>query len=314
MRQLGTEEKAALLLPVADDDDDEEFDNSPATIPHDHFPVITKRPRTYEQSRAGAHPVLCFTLILCAFILGCVSGVIIMVYRISQDTEQRSHSSSAPAMMNADPSIQMKLFQLIKKIDFVNFENANTNEIDRANVLFTQWKSRSPELSHAKKFSYEFDLSKPISSQQWSGMELIHEKLAKTDRFPTKDFVSFSSLIRSGTLESKEIYYVNYGREEDFAYLFRFRIAMRDMKQSIVFMRRQSNIISQIEQIRQAIHYGFGGLVLFDDQENQQITTTNDRYAFFQEWARYPTVEGKEETISDEKIFLLLLFRSRKIS
>jgi hypothetical protein len=73
-------------------------------------------------------------------------------------------------------------------------------------------------------------------------------------------------------------------------------------------MRRQSTIISQTEQIHQAIHYGFGGLVLFDDNENQQTTTTtNDRHSFFLEWARYSEAKGnkKKKRIS---IFYFLFY------
>jgi hypothetical protein len=57
-------------------------------------------------------------------------------------------------------------------------------------------------------------------------------------------------------------------------------------------MRRQQTIISQTEQIHQAIYYGFGALVLFDDNENQQTSTTNDRHSFFFEWVRRSGVKG----------------------
>ena len=60
------------------------------------------------------------------------------------------------------------------------------------------------------------------------------------------------------------IYYANYGRQEDFAYLInKNQISFENNNHAIVFMRRKSTIISQTEQIHQAIHYGFAGLVLF---------------------------------------------------
>jgi hypothetical protein len=73
-------------------------------------------------------------------------------------------------------------------------------------------------------------------------------------------------------------------------------------------MRRQSTIISQTEQIHQAIHYGFSGLVLFDDNENQQTTTTtNDRHSFFLEWARYSEAKG-DKNKKKRKEFLFFIF------
>lgn len=273
MRRLGAEENAALLLPMADDD--EELINSP--------PIIAKRPKTSR----GPHPILCFTLILFAFVLGCVSGVVIMLYRIAQDSEQNPLESSM-----VDLSIQEKLFQAISEEKFESFGKGNENEMDRANELMAQWKSLAPELRQTKKFSYDLELSQSISAKQWSGIELTHQNLSRNDRYSATDFRSFSSLIRSETFESQTIYYVNYGREEDFAYLIRLRILYQNMNQSIVLMRRHPTVISQIEQIRQAIHYGFGGLILFDDPDNQQISTTNDRHAFFREWARYLTSQG----------------------
>jgi hypothetical protein len=123
MRQLGAEEKAALLLtPSADDDDDnEELINSSTKIHTDNFPVITKRPKTYERHRAsGAHPVLCFILIMGAFVLGCVSGVVIVLYRMSQDAESGSSSNTFQTAINVDLSIRTKLFQSITKTNFLN--------------------------------------------------------------------------------------------------------------------------------------------------------------------------------------------------
>lgn len=297
MRQLGAEEKAALLLPMTDDDDNdnEELLNSSTTHPNEQFPMVIKRLKSPRQSR-GPHPILCFTLILFAFIIGCVSGVVIMLYRIGQDAEQNPSGSS---MMNVvDLSIQKKLFQAISKEKFASFDSANGNEIDRANELLAQWKSLAPDLTQTKKFSYEMDLAQSASAKQWNGVELTHLNLSRKDQYSATDFRTFSSLIRSASFDGQTIYYVNYGREEDFAYLFRLRILYQydqNMNQSIVVMRRHSTLISQIEQIRQAIHYGFGGLILFDDLDHQQMNTNNNRHSFFNEWARYFTEKGNEE-------------------
>jgi hypothetical protein len=122
MRQLGTEEKAALLLTADDDDDNEELMNSSRRIQNDNFPVITKRPKTYERHHSSnSHPVLCFTLILGAFILGCVSGVVIMLYRMSQEAEQGSPTGNLPQIaLKTDLSIRTKLFQSITTTNFLN--------------------------------------------------------------------------------------------------------------------------------------------------------------------------------------------------
>lgn len=160
------------------------------------------------------------------------------------------------------------------------------------------------------KFSYDIDVSKYTPIKQWSGIALLDSKndkeLVKIDRLSSENPLSFSSLIKSGTIDGNSIYYVNYGRQEDFAYLFRNQIRLENQDKSILFLRRQSTIISQIEQIHQAIHYGFGGLILFDDNDNQQITTTNDRYSFFREWARYHGASEKKKNSIKFFIFIFL--------
>jgi hypothetical protein len=123
MHQLGTEEKAALLLTADDDDDDHEMMNSSFEVKHDKFPVVAKRPKTYQRHRANStHPALCFVIILGAFILGCTAGVVIMLYRMSQDAEQRPPSpTSSPNLSQIPPSVSVtKLFQSITKTNFVN--------------------------------------------------------------------------------------------------------------------------------------------------------------------------------------------------
>jgi len=322
MHQLGTEEKAALLLtPAADDDDEDEnheMINSSTKNQHDNFPVIAKRPKTYERRRTpSSHPILCFILIMSTFVLGCASGVIIVLYRMSQDAERGVNSNTFETVTNIDLSIRTKLFQSISQTNFTNIDHSIEPEINSANKLYDQWQSLSPSLTHVNKFFYDINLSKYISSNQWNGIELLDGKtekeLLKIDRLLTNDFLSFSSLIKSGTITGNSIYYVNYGRQEDFAYLFENRIRFENQEKSILFMRRKSTIISQTEQIHQAIHYGFGGLVLFDDNENQQIPTTNNRHSFFREWARYTGMKQREDFLNgiidnkDHSIFLLIL-------
>lgn len=121
MHQLRGEEKAALLLTSVDDEnEDVESIESPQKPQHDDFPVVSKRPKTYQRRRtASSHPVLFFVFILSAFVIGCISGVIIMVYRMSQDAEQSSLTNSA-GLTKIDLSIKTKLSQSITKTNFLN--------------------------------------------------------------------------------------------------------------------------------------------------------------------------------------------------
>jgi hypothetical protein len=117
MRQLGTEEKAALLLASADDDDNE-LNQSPCKVQNDNFSIISKRPKTYQRRRRTApHSVFLLIIILAAFIVGCISGVAIILYRASQDAEQ---SSSSSFIRSQDLTIKTKLIQSITKTNFVN--------------------------------------------------------------------------------------------------------------------------------------------------------------------------------------------------
>ena len=115
MRQVGTEEKAALLLASADDD--EHVSRSP-----DHTPVVVKRRRTYQQRQpaSDSHSVVVFLLILGAFVFGCLSGVVIMLYRMSQDGGFSSSSLATAQLTKVDPTIRTKLFQSITKTNFLN--------------------------------------------------------------------------------------------------------------------------------------------------------------------------------------------------
>ena len=118
MRQLGTEEKAALLLASADDDD---LDPSEPTskISSDQFPVVSKRPKSYQRRRTpSTHPVFFFIFILSAFIMGCLSGVVILLYRMSQDAEHASLGMNSANLTKIDLTIKPKVFQSITKSNF----------------------------------------------------------------------------------------------------------------------------------------------------------------------------------------------------
>lgn len=119
MRQLGTEEKAALLLASADEDDHDSSE-SPIQIEKDNFPTVSKRPKTYQRRRTeSTHPVLCFMIVLGVFVFGCLSGAVIMLYRMSQDAERASVTSSSD-LIKVDLSIKTKLSQSITKANFLN--------------------------------------------------------------------------------------------------------------------------------------------------------------------------------------------------
>jgi hypothetical protein len=316
MRQLGTEEKAALLLASADDDDNE-ADQSPSKNRNNDLPIVSKRPKSYQRRRPTRfHPFVIFILIFTAFIFGCISGLSIMLYRMSQDAEQ---SSSSLSIKPADLTIKTKLFQSITKTNFVNLNHAIESENESAKKLEENWQLLSKIFTRVNKFSYDLTLSTYSPSTQWSGIQLLdgntdHE-LAKFNILPTNDYLTFSSLIKSGRINANYIFYVNYGRQEDFAYLIKKNaIHFENKDKTIIFMRRQSTIISQTEQIHQAIRYKFAGLVLFDDDEQpNQITTTNDRQTFSQEWERLSTDKERQKLIDgsssedDRQIPVLIL-------
>ncbi|CAF1102937.1 unnamed protein product [Adineta ricciae] len=276
---------------------------SSSTHTNDRFPVVTKRPRTYHRHRsATSQPILCFFFILAAFLLGSASAVVIMLYRMSQDAEgsRPSIPNINQQRFNVDLSIQTKLSESLTTSDFVNVSSVD-NEDNAANKLFDIWRSLSPSLDRVNKFSYDVMLSKYVESSQWNGIQLLDGRndteLLKIDRLPTNELISFSSLLKSGTIDGKFVYYVNYGRQEDFAHLFSSGIWATKRAESIIFMRRRSSIISQTEQIHQAIYYGFGGLVLFDDHVNQQIAT-NNRHTFFEEWRRYLAMQDRDDYLN----------------
>lgn len=125
------EEAAALLLSTADNDDDDDDDDhhhNTTSIPlntlDDNSPVVKRNRKTFKnRSASSIHPLVCFAFILGAFVIGCISGVIIILYGISQAA--RPESSSLPSsgflpLANADLTIRAKLFQSIRKTSFRN--------------------------------------------------------------------------------------------------------------------------------------------------------------------------------------------------
>ncbi|UJR16475.1 hypothetical protein I4U23_003377 [Adineta vaga] len=301
MRQLGTEEKAALLLASADEDDHDDHDHRSSTNEHDQFPVVQKRPKTYQRRRANnSHSILFFVLTLIAFVIGCFSGVAIIIYRTSQDAEH-SPSLISPHLTKIDLSIKTKLLQSFTKTNFMNLTYKTESESDAANQLEQLWQS-SKVFTRVNKLSYDLTLSSYSFSPQWSGVQLFEsgtdKEIKKYNVLSTKDYLTFSSLIKSGRINPNYIYYANYGRQEDFAYLIhKNQIQFENNDKTIVFMRRKSTVISQTEQIRQASRYGYSGLVLFDDEEKEPqltttTTTTKDQLTFLEEWERRSS--GKE--------------------
>jgi len=293
MHQIRTEEKAALLLPEADDDE-EQMDLSPikpirpTILNDDDIPVVKKRPRTYHRSSTtSSQPFLCVALILFAFIFGCVSGVVVMLYRMAQDAEQNpstTTTTNSPTKSIDDyRTIQMNFFQFLNQTNRKNFSHSTKFDVE-------QWKSMSNGLIEVKSRIYPIDLVKFSSTSSSNGIELIDTKtekvLSKFDGLNNDEFLFLSSFIRSTTLNSTSIYYLNYGRHEDFAFLIKNRIFLQDAEQSIGFIRRKTSLISVNDQIRHAIYFRFGAIVLFDDEENSSTTTTNDREDSFREWAR----------------------------
>ena len=300
MLHLRNEEKAALLLAADDNDEETQHDitASSSTHPNDHFPVVTKRPRTYHRHQSPtSQPILCFFLILAAFLLGSASAVVIMLYRMSQDAEgtRPLTPNINQQRFNVDLSIQTKLSESLTTSNFMNM-GSDDSEDNAATKLYEKWQSLSPSLDRVNKFSYDVMLSKYLQSSQWNGIQLLDGKndteLLKIDRLSTNELISFSSLPKSGTIDGKFIYYVNYGRPEDFSYVFKSYITADQRAQSIIFMRRRATIISQTEQIHQAIYYGFGGLVLFDDNVNQQTASSDNRNTFYDDWRRHLETKG----------------------
>ncbi|CAF1663966.1 unnamed protein product, partial [Adineta ricciae] len=234
------------------------------------------------------------------FLLGSASTVVIMLYRMSQEAERTRLTTPDinPQRFNVDLSIQTKLSESLTTSNFVNMSSVDSED-NAANKLFETWQSLSPSLDRVNKFSYDVMLSKYVESSAWNGIQLLdgqnNTELLKIDRLSTNELISFSSLVKSGTVDGKFVYYVNYGRQEDFAHLFRSGIWASQRAQSIIFMRRRSSVISQTEQIYQAIYHGFGGLVLFDDNVNQLPAASNGRNTFYNEWRQqFETKSGDD--------------------
>ena len=314
MRQLGTEEKAALLLTPIDNDDDDDDEIDQLTKTHrDQFPTVSKRPKTYYRTRSNSsHPVLIFILILSAFIFGCLSGVVIMIYRISQDADR---SATINELNQIDVSMSTKFAQTINKTNFLHLNLTNQSPNESAKKLEQIWANYSTVFHQVKQLSYDLTLTKFAPSNQWSGIQLIDDEkdqeLTKFNLQSTDEYLTYSSLIKSGRFDGKFVCYVNYGRDEDFAYLFQQNaIQYENHRQTIVFMRRKSTLISPTEQIRQAIRYEFGGVVLFDDNDDRIESLELNRQSIIDQWKRSsksPRFLDDFSIENDQQIVLLVL-------
>ena len=119
MQQLRTEEKAALLLASADEHNDEEDIRCTASkSPRDGVTIRSKHFQSSQRYRTNSiHPVFLVIFIMCAFIVGCLSGVVILLYRWSQDAAQPGKS---PELTHIDVTIQSKLLQSITSAHFLH--------------------------------------------------------------------------------------------------------------------------------------------------------------------------------------------------
>lgn len=126
MSQFDNEQKTGLLLASVDDDEEADGEHLPMShsrkvknYENEHFPVIKNRPKTYQRHRTTLnHPVSYFILLLSAFLVGCIAGVVIMLYRMSQDAQIINDPSS---LIKIDRTIQTKLFKSINKDNFLSW-------------------------------------------------------------------------------------------------------------------------------------------------------------------------------------------------
>lgn len=313
MNRLGTEEKAALLLAEVDEDDEFEMTPTVNKPNNDKVTVLPKRTRTRNRRDSdSSNVILCFGLIVTAFVLGCLSGVIIMFYRISQENSRGSMSTNFDDPFNkikldVDLKIKKNLFQSIHSDSFVKANYSNTIELITYTEIYEKWKSFPSEIVRINQLMYDIKLSKYSPSQDTNIIELIdstsNKVLIKIDAASKAVSMFDSSLVASGKIESSTIYYANYGREEDFAHLYAKQFFLQESDKIIMIMRRNPSIITVTEQIRQAINYRSSALILFDDHENDQTTTVNQRISLFEKWRRYTNSEAKERDLLLDGIY-----------
>jgi hypothetical protein len=166
----------------------------------------------------------------------------------------------------------------------VSFSSIHS-EYESAIDLEQHWRSLLNTFDHVNKISYDVTLSKSSSPSQWNGLKLLglsgDGAFAEWPCSTSSDYLTLSSLVKSASVQGTSISYVNYGRAEDFAYLMEQNaVEWQDRTRTIVFMRRRETIITQTEQIRQAIRHRYAGLVLFDDDDDDDAQPSlSDRRA-----------------------------------
>ena len=165
--------------------------------------------------------------------------------------------------------------------------------------------------TRVNKLSYDLTLSTYAPSTQWSGIQVLggktDDEIKRYNLQSTSEYLTLSTLVKSGRVQANYIYFANYGRQEDFAYLIKKNhMQFENNEKTVVFMRRKATVISQTEQIRQASRYGFAGVVLFDDgEQHAQMNTTTDRQSFADEWERRSSGRGKASAGIDRTLPLL---------
>jgi hypothetical protein len=119
MQQLRTEEKAALLLASVDEHNDEDDIRCAGSKSlRDGVAIRSKHSQSSQRYRTSSiHPFFLFIFIMCAFIFGCLSGVVILLYRWSQDA---AHTVKSPELTHIDLTIQSNLLRSITNTNFLH--------------------------------------------------------------------------------------------------------------------------------------------------------------------------------------------------
>ena len=119
MQQLRTEEKAALLLASTDEhNDDDDIRFTPSKSLRAGVAIKSKHVHSSQRYRTHSiHPIFLVIFIVCAFIVGCLSGVVILLYRWSQDA---AYSVESPSLTHIDVTLRSKLLQSITNGHFLH--------------------------------------------------------------------------------------------------------------------------------------------------------------------------------------------------
>ena len=216
-----------------------------------------------------------------------------------RDDEEQIVKIDQQGQLSLLESVRKDFSFVQRRFSFVSFRTVES-DLDAANRLETQWKSFQTVFSRVEKFSSDLTLSKPSSTGQWSGVVTVasdnDRELTKVAAVINQEYLTRSSLIKSGTIQSNRIYFLNYGRVEDLSDLMEKNlIDWSEEQPKVALMRRRSTLISTTEQIRQAIRYQFSALVLFDDDEQSSEENPLDsksRLTLAQEGKRLKSKKG----------------------